>query len=60
MTKFMELFIRQLSPIIKMAYRKFIIVYVKLLLSKGTGIIPVRLNIRKKEMKRNFPPTSEH
>ena len=35
-------------------------VYVKLLLRKGTGIIPVFLDMRKIEIKQNFPITSEH
>ena len=35
-------------------------VYEKLLLRKGTGIIPVLLDMRKIEMKRNFPITSGH
>ena len=35
-------------------------VYVKVPLRKGTGIIPVLLDMRKIEMKRNFPITSGH
>ena len=35
-------------------------VYVKLLLSKGTEIMLVLLDARKTEMKRNFPITSGH
>ena len=35
-------------------------VYVKLLIRIGTGIIPVLLDMRKIEMKRNFAITSGH
>ena len=35
-------------------------VYVKLLLRKGTGIIPVILDMRIIEIKQNFPVTSGH
>ena len=34
--------------------------YVKLLLRKGTGVMPVLLDMRNTEMKRNFRITSGH
>ena len=39
---------------------KIYYVYVKLPLKKGTKIIPVLLDMRKIEMKQNFPITSGH